>query len=158
VYLIIHRDGIAVVQAQLSLKIQRKSIMTDQEDWYGPDAATFGDRVAAAREAAGMTQAVLAKRLGVRLATLRGWENDTSEPRANRLSMVAGLLNVSMMWLINGEGEGIDGPGDAAAQHSDLQAVLADIRALRADLLRNAETMGRLEKRVRSLLEEAHHD
>ena len=63
-----------------------------ETDWYGPDAATFGDRVAAARDAAGMTQAVLARRLGVRLATLRGWENDLSEPRANRLSMLAGLL------------------------------------------------------------------
>ena len=53
-------------------------------DWYGPEAATFGDRVAAAREQAGMTQAALAKRLGVRLPTLRAWEDDRSEPRANR--------------------------------------------------------------------------
>ena len=42
--------------------------MTDEIDWYGPEAATFGDRVAAAREQTGMTQAMLAKRLGVRLA------------------------------------------------------------------------------------------
>ena len=82
--------------------------MTDEIDWYGPEAATFGDRVAAAREQTGMTQAMLAKRLGVRLATLRGWEEDLSEPRANRLSMLAGLLNVSMMWLIDGEGEGVE--------------------------------------------------
>ena len=84
--------------------------MTDEIDWYGPEAATFGDRVAAAREQTGMTQAMLAKRLGVRLSTLRGWEDDLSEPRANRLSMLAGLLNVSMMWLITGEGEGVDAP------------------------------------------------
>ena len=82
--------------------------MMDDMDWYGPEAATFGDRVAAAREQAGMTQAALAKRLGVRLATLKSWEDDHSEPRANRLSMLAGLLNVSMRWLISGEGEGID--------------------------------------------------
>jgi len=75
-------------------------------DWYGADTATFGDRVAAAREAAGMTQKQLAKRLGVKLPTVRGWEEDLSEPRANKLSMMAGLLNVSIVWLLTGEGEG----------------------------------------------------
>ena len=94
--------------------------MTDEIDWYGPEAATFGDRVAAAREQTGMTQAMLAKRLGVRLATLRGWEEDLSEPRANRLSMLAGLLNVSMMWLINGEGEGVDAPKQARPRAASI--------------------------------------
>ena len=69
--------------------------MDDIQDWYGPDMATFGDRVAAAREMAGMSQAELARRLGVRVATLRAWENDVSEPRANRLSMMAALLVVA---------------------------------------------------------------
>ena len=129
--------------------------MSDEIDWYGPDAATFGDRVAAAREQTGMTQAVLAKRLGVRLSTLRGWEEDLSEPRANRLSMLAGLLNVSMMWLINGEGEGVDAPEDgAAAQRGDLEDVLVDVRALRTDLLKKAEAVGKLEKRIRRLMSE----
>ena len=129
--------------------------MTDEIDWYGPEAATFGDRVAAAREQTGMTQAVLAKRLGVRLSTLRSWEDDLSEPRANRLSMLAGLLNVSMMWLINGEGEGIEAPADdAASRREDINEVLADMRALRADLLKKAESVGKLEKRLRRLMTE----
>ena len=37
--------------------------MTATENWYAEDAATFGDRLAAAREAAGLTQAELAKRI-----------------------------------------------------------------------------------------------
>jgi transcriptional regulator with XRE-family HTH domain len=61
----------------------------DDTDWYGPDAATFGDRVAGAREATGMSQAELARRLGVKKATVIGWEDDISEPRANKLSMMA---------------------------------------------------------------------
>ncbi|MAN10768.1 MAG: transcriptional regulator, partial [Roseobacter sp.] len=77
--------------------------MAENEDWYASDVATFGDRVAAARENADMTQAALAKRLGIKQSTLRGWEDDLSEPRANRLSTLAGVLGVSMMWLINGE-------------------------------------------------------
>ena len=47
-------------------------------DWYGPDAATFGDRVLGAREKAGMTQAQLSRRLGIKLATLQAWEEDRS--------------------------------------------------------------------------------
>ncbi|MEP6266216.1 MAG: helix-turn-helix transcriptional regulator, partial [Paracoccaceae bacterium] len=45
--------------------------MEDGTDWYGPDMATFGDRLAGARDASRMTQKELAKRLGVRTATLR---------------------------------------------------------------------------------------
>ncbi|MFK7837962.1 MAG: multiprotein-bridging factor 1 family protein [Sulfitobacter sp.] len=127
--------------------------MHAETDWYGPDAATFGDRVAAARESAGMTQAALAKRLGVRLATLRAWEEDLSEPRANRLSMLAGLLNVSMMWLINGEGEGIEAPADAITVPADMASILAEMRMLRTEMHSNAEAMGRLEKRLRLAME-----
>ncbi|MEP1768624.1 MAG: helix-turn-helix domain-containing protein [Sulfitobacter sp.] len=123
-------------------------------DWYGPDAATFGDRVAAARGAAGMTQTVLARRLGVRLATLRSWENDLSEPRANRLAMLAGLLNVSMMWLINGEGEGLDGEQDAGVLPADAAEVLAEMRSLRVELNQSAKHVARLEKRLRAMLTE----
>jgi len=124
-----------------------------QADWYGPDVATFGDRAAAAREAAGMTQAVLARRLGVKLSTLRNWENDMSEPRANRLSILAGLLNVSMMWLINGEGEGLDGATDGVGvMSSDGAELLAEMRSLRVDLSQSAKHVARLEKRLRVML------
>lgn len=127
--------------------------MTLDTDWYGPDAATFGDRVAAARERAGMTHGVLAKRLGVRPATLRAWEDDVSEPRANRLSMLAGMLNVSMMWLINGEGEGIDAPSETMQIDGDIQGILTEMRMLRTEMLSNVETMGRLEKRLRKMMD-----
>jgi transcriptional regulator with XRE-family HTH domain len=127
--------------------------LTLDTDWYGPDAATFGDRVAAARERAGMTHGVLAKRLGVRPATLRAWEDDVSEPRANRLSMLAGMLNVSMMWLINGEGEGIDAPSETMQIDGDIQGILTEMRMLRTEMLSNVETMGRLEKRLRKMMD-----
>lgn len=127
--------------------------MNDAQDWYGADAATFGDRVAAAREATGMTQKQLAKRLGVRVATLRSWEEDLSEPRANRLSMMAGLLNVSMMWLINGEGEGLSDPVETLPMTNETRNILTELRDLRSDLLKRAEQVARLEKRLRATLE-----
>ncbi|UWR28170.1 helix-turn-helix domain-containing protein [Sulfitobacter sp. S223] len=128
--------------------------MLDQTDWYAPEAATFGDRVAAAREAAGMTQAVLARRLGIRVPTLHAWENDMSEPRANRLSMLAGLLNVSMMWLINGEGEGLDGTGETGVLTEDAADILSEMRSLRVEMLQNTKRLAQLEKRLRALLTE----
>ncbi|WP_415919917.1 helix-turn-helix domain-containing protein [Tateyamaria sp. SN6-1] len=128
--------------------------MEDHQDWYSEDAATFGDRVAGAREQAGMTQKQLAKRLGVRLATLRAWEEDLSEPRANRLSMMAGILNVSMMWLITGEGTGIDAPSEAGPVNETVRDLMIEMRDLRADLLKRAEQVGRLEKRLRAALEQ----
>ena len=130
--------------------------MTDI-DWYGPDAATFGDRVAAAREQAGLSQDALAKHLGVRLNTLKDWEEDLSEPRANRLSMLAGLLNVSMMWLINGEGEGIDAPSDDLQGATEMSELLVEMRALRSDMLKKAEQVGRLEKQMRRLMANPTH-
>lgn len=121
-------------------------------DWYGPDTATFGDRVAGAREQAGMTQAQLARRLGVKKATLVGWENDLSEPRANKLSMMAGILNVSLMWLLTGEGEGMS-PSDEVDAAPEMTAILSELRAIRTEMRANAERAARLEKKMRSLME-----
>lgn len=124
----------------------------DDMNWYGPEAATFGDRVAAARDAAGMTKAQLARRLGIKKTTLAGWEQDLSEPRANKLSMMAGLLNVSMRWLLTGEGEGMEAPaGEQVPQ--DLAAVMTELRQLREELRGNADRAARLEKRLRLVME-----
>jgi transcriptional regulator with XRE-family HTH domain len=125
--------------------------MEDSTDWYGPDVATLGDRLAAAREAQGMTQEVLAKRMGIKLKSLQNWEDDLSEPRANKLSMLAGVLNVSMVWLITGEGEGVADPEHEAIS-PDINEMLMEIRTLRAQFKSRAERLGQLEKRLRTAL------
>ena len=132
--------------------------MDDIKDWYGPDMSTFGDRLTAAREAADMTQTELARRLGVRIATLRSWEDDLSEPRANRLSIMAGLLNVSIMWLINGQGEGLDPPSDNAPLAESVTEILREIRVVRADMMAQIEHLGRLEKKLRAALKDDRDD
>jgi transcriptional regulator with XRE-family HTH domain len=123
-----------------------------EENWYGPDTATFGDRVAAAREAAGMSQKQLARRLGVKIGTVRGWEDDLSEPRANKLSMMAGLLNVSIIWLLTGEGEGVAAPVDETPIAPDINALLVEIRDLKTQIGAAADRLGRLEKSLRTKL------
>jgi len=120
--------------------------------WYDAETSTFGDRMTGAREAAGLSQADLARRLGVKAKTIRGWENDMAEPRANRLQMLAGLLGVSIMWLLNGKGDGIDGPEQVAEVPDDLAEILKDLRTMRVEQTRIAERTARLEKRLRVAL------
>ncbi len=127
----------------------------DSTDWYSGDHATFGDRLTAAREAQDLSQAQLARRLGVQLKTIQAWENDTSEPRANKLQMVAGILNVSMRWLMTGEGEGVQEPASAEEIAADAKAALADLREMRGQMTRLATKMGHAEKRLRVILREA---
>ncbi len=125
------------------------------DDWFGPDAATFGDRVAGAREQAQMTQAELAKRLGVKKSTLNGWEQDLSEPRANKLQMMAGMLNVSIMWLLTGEGEGMSAPDDLLGAEdipADMAHILRELQDIRLEMRASAERAARLEKRLRTMI------
>lgn len=132
--------------------------MSDSEnatgfDWFGPDASTFGDRLAGARDTTGMSQHDLARRLGVKVTTLSAWEEDRSEPRANRLQMLSGLLNVSLTWLISGQGEGPDGPMDVTELDTDVSAILLEIRTIKTEMSKTADRLGHLEKRLRKTLE-----
>ena len=99
-----------------------------------------------------MTQAQLAKNLGIKLATLQAWEQDLSEPRANRLSMLAGLLNVSIMWLLNGEGEGVEPPDDRDALSQDVNDLFLELRSLKTQLKQSSDRLGTLEKSLREAL------
>lgn len=119
--------------------------MTDT-DWYAEGRATLGDRLAAGREAAGMTLAEAAARLGVRSRTLRDWEGDRAAPRANRLQMLAALYGVSLRWALTGEGDGPAPPPAAGADAAALRAGLAELRRLRDDLGKVQERLGRLER------------
>lgn len=121
-------------------------------DWFSPEAATFGDRLAGAREAAGLTQKELAARLGVKPVVITGWEDDIKEPRANRLQIVAGILGVSLSWLLTGEGEGPEAPGEDGPMAPDLLDLLAEIRVLRAQIAQSGEKLGQLEKRLRTAI------
>ena len=120
--------------------------------WFSDEAATFGDRLAGAREAAGHTQAKFAKQVGVKTVTMQSWENDLKEPRANRLTLLAGMLGVSLVWLLTGEGDGPDEPTTLQTDDADIAVVLAQMRKLRTEMARAAQDMGRLEKQLRLML------
>ncbi len=121
-----------------------------QDDSYYSDAtATFGDRLAGAREAAGLSQEALGNRLGVELTTVAAWEDDMDEPRANRLQMLAGMLNVSLSWLLTGRGDGPEAPAEGDDSNRALADMLSEMRMLRAEMMQAAERIATLEKRLR---------
>jgi transcriptional regulator with XRE-family HTH domain len=121
----------------------------DDTNWYTNDASTFGDRVVAAREAHNLSAKALARRMGVATKTIEKWENDISEPRANKLQMLSGILNVSIPWLLTGEGNELE---VASEEIADIDAVLTEVRTLRAEMISTAERLGVLEKRLKKAM------
>jgi transcriptional regulator with XRE-family HTH domain len=119
-------------------------------DWFSEAKATFEDRMTSAREVQGMRREEVTRRLGVKVATIAAWEDDRSEPRANRLQMLAGLLNVSLMWLPTGRGEGVPAPDETGPVLSEeARAALTDLRLVRAGIERLSGRIGLAEKRLR---------
>lgn len=101
----------------------------DDGAYFSDASATLGDRLAAARQHAGLTQAALGAKLGVGPRIISAWENDRSEPRANSLTTLSGLLGTTVSWLLIGAGEGIDPPeGEAeeAPRPMEIGVVAAD--------------------------------
>ena len=131
-------------------RLKVRDIMTDALNWYGEDVATFGDRLEAARRNANLSQRELAKHIGIKNSTLQNWEDDVTEPRANKLNTLAGMLNVSLMWLINGEGDGLEVSDENSVSESNLAAALIEIRELRVQMMHSANRLAKLEKRLRN--------
>ena len=109
-------------------------------------ADTLGGRIVYARETAELTTSQFARRLGVKTATLQGWESDRAEPRPNRLLTMAGMLNVSPTGLLTGDGES---PSDSGDEDGMLQ-IRAAVEHLRKQALAIVEELERLEKRLGS--------
>lgn len=129
--------------------MDEESSSDDQIGWYSDTAATFGDRIAGAREGLALSQSDLARKLGIKLKTLRDWENDLSEPRANKLQMMSGVLNVSLVWLLTGEGDGPTDPADDGGSDNPTAEIIGEIGELRREMARLVSRMGDLESRLR---------
>ncbi len=132
----------------------KNSLMPDP--YYCEEYATFGDRLCAAREYANISQMGLASRLGVRTKTIQAWEDDSSEPRANKLVMVSALLNVSMVWLMSGLGNGVEPPQEKVkVQDADVLSIMSEFQDLRYEVLNLQNRINKLEKLVRQKLQKS---
>lgn len=66
------------------------------------DAASIGQRIRAARKAAGHNQAELAERVGVSQPSVANWESGVHDPRRLMIIKIAAALGVSAEWLASG--------------------------------------------------------
>ena len=110
---------------------------------------TIGARIVEARENTGLTTPQLARRLGIKAQTLFAWETGKSEPRANRLAMLAGILGVSPGWLLTGHGDApasIEGP-------NDLTAMRTEMIALKSSLQANLDELNRMLSNINHMIE-----
>lgn len=105
---------------------------------------TIGARIVQARENAELTTAQLARRLGVQTKTMNGWEKGESEPRSNRAVNLAGVLNVSVTWLLTGQSDQVQN----MTPKDELIEVRKQIEDVQDSLERLSETMGYLAQRV----------
>jgi HTH-type transcriptional regulator, cell division transcriptional repressor len=75
-------------------------------DWSFAADDTVGGRMSLARDACGLSLEDAANVVGVDTRTWRHWENDQIALRHDRLDKIAGVLQVSLAWLLSGVGKG----------------------------------------------------
>lgn len=122
------------------------------DPYYNDNLATLGDRLFAARERNGLSQNVLAKKLGIRVKTLISWENDTLEPNANKIQMISGFLNVSIVWLISGLGSGVNNEifeNEKKLTKNNME-ILLEIQSIRLEQQKLFNRLSKLEKLFRN--------
>ncbi|MCC0035430.1 MAG: helix-turn-helix domain-containing protein [Hoeflea sp.] len=111
------------------------------------DGDTLGGRITRARDLAGLTLEDAASRIGVTDETLAEWESDRSEPRANKIMTLAGVLGVSPAWLISGAGDAPQAPGISIA----VNEMSGEINRLRELALQITACVEALESRLETL-------
>ena len=124
------------------------------DPYYNDNLATLGDRLFAARENSGLTQNELAKKIGIKTKTLISWENDTLEPNANKIQIISGFLNVSIIWLLSGLGSGVNvEENDLQPQFSkNIKDIVFEIQSIRLEQHKLFNRLSKLEKLLKNYL------
>jgi len=110
------------------------------------DAHHIGARLAKARTAAGLSQRGMADRIGVKESTIARWESGETSPRGHRVSKLAGMLGVSISWILMGRG--VEPARDTA---SDIDRIRLELDSVRARLDDVVNELAVLDQRLASV-------
>ena len=122
---------------------RRTIFFDDNED------TTLGGRISSAREVAGLTVTKVISQLGVRKTTYMAWEADRSEPRANKLVALAGILNVSPTYLLSGLGRANPKP---PKNQQMIEEVLIEIERLDQTLKNAKKILVRIKSQAKKII------
>jgi transcriptional regulator with XRE-family HTH domain len=106
-----------------------------------------GARIVRAREHHGWSREELARRMGVTLDTVTAWEEGARSPRANRLFTLAGILNVTPHWLLEGDVEDFE----TADNVDPVEAMRSKLRTTRLKLQEANDLVSELERQLDDL-------
>jgi transcriptional regulator with XRE-family HTH domain len=67
--------------------------------------STLANRITTAREDANLSIGDVSSLVAVKTETYIKWESGTSQPRANKLVTLAGVLKVMPVWLLDGDND-----------------------------------------------------
>lgn len=107
-------------------------------------ADTLGSRLKQSRDRMEISVGFLARKLGVRPDTVGAWERDEGDVRANKLMVLAGILNVSVNWLLSGGSEGAPSNGGS----NESREIRGMVETLRQQLNEAERTLEQLTQRV----------
>jgi len=124
----------------MSKFVKEENILSD-----GVVRDTLGARISKAREQTGMSLSMAAKLAGIKKETLKSWEVDASEPRINKLSMLAGIFGVSVTYFLADEGHKGELESTAYSKEellNELQSQFRDIQETQQQLAGMLERVG----------------
>lgn len=132
--------------------------MTATEKSIAAPVESFGKRLRFARERRGLACKDVSKLLGVSERTFNRWEVDKSKPRANRMPIIAGTLNVHMRWLMSGEGDVGESNYNPSSSRARDRELLEEVRSIKEFSLDAVKRLAKLEGRLVGLAGNITHD
>ena len=100
-----------------------------------PATSTLGARISEARELSNYSITEISNHMAVTQKTIKNWENGNSKPRANKLQMLSGVLNVPLLWLLDGD-EQFDPVQSRPGRLEALEQKVERMNALQIELLK----------------------
>lgn len=113
---------------------------------------TLGERIFKARQEAGLTLNLASHLAGVKGSTLRDWERDRSEPRVNKLVVLAGIFGVSPTHLLAEEGNSSNPAVVTKGRHEKIMNLLnAEISEIARQQIALTQRLGEISKLLKKI-------
>ncbi|MFC4158258.1 helix-turn-helix domain-containing protein [Chitinimonas lacunae] len=135
-------DGENLIRAAAALKVDATWLATgagagpvEQDENYGVGTSSVCERLDEALQNAGITQAELARHLGVTRSTVSYWISGRTRVPAERIDEVAQILHCDPVWLLSGKEANhatlnLPATVEAAPPAIDIQQIVAALLAL----------------------------